>query len=139
MGYTHYWNFIEEPSREKFIEFAEGVKQWVATAQEAGIEIADEEYGDDKIVFNGVGANSHETFYVSADGVDFNFCKTAQKPYDTAVTASLILAKKIFGDNIKISSDGDWSDWESGQLLYESVYNIQPENILVWATRYSMT
>jgi len=47
------------------------------------------------------------------------------------VTASLILAKKIFGDNIKISSDGDWSDWESGQLLYESVYNIQPENILV--------
>ena len=131
MGYTHYWNFIEEPSREKFVEFAEGVKQLVATAQEAGIEIADEEYGDDKIVFNGVGANSHETFYVSADGVDFNFCKTAQKPYDTAVTASLILAKKIFGDNIKISSDGDWSDWESGQLLYESVYNIQPENILV--------
>ena len=131
MGYTHYWNFIEEPSREKFVEFAEGVKQLVATAQEAGIEIADEEYGDDKIVFNGVGANSHETFYVSADGVDFNFCKTAQKPYDTAVTASLILAKKIFGDNIKISSDGNWSDWESGQLLYESVYNIQPENILV--------
>jgi hypothetical protein len=130
MGYTHYFNFIEEPSREKFIEFAEGVKQLVATAQEAGIEIADEEYGDDKIVFNGVGANSHETFYVSADGVDFNFCKTAQKPYDTAVTASLILAKKIFGDNIKISSDGDWSDWESGQLLYESVYDIQPENIL---------
>jgi hypothetical protein len=130
MGYTHYFNFIEEPSREKFVEFAEGVKQLVATAQEAGIEIADEEYGDDKIVFNGVGANSHETFYVSADGVDFNFCKTAQKPYDTAVTASLILAKKIFGDNIKISSDGDWSDWESGQLLYESVYDIQPENIL---------
>jgi hypothetical protein len=131
MGYTHYFNFIEEPSREKFVEFAEGVKQLVATAQEAGIEIADEEYGDDKIVFNGVGANSHETFYVSADGVDFNFCKTAQKPYDTAVTASLILAKKIFGDNIKVSSDGNWSDWESGQLLYESVYNIQPENILV--------
>jgi hypothetical protein len=131
MGYTHYWNFIEEPSREKFVEFAEGVKQLVATAQEAGIEIADEEYGDDKIVFNGVGANSHETFFVSADGVDFNFCKTAQKPYDTAVTASLILAKKIFGDNIKISSDGDWSDWESGQLLYESVYNIQPESVLV--------
>jgi hypothetical protein len=130
MGYTHYFNFIEEPSREKFIEFAEGVKQLVATAQEAGIEIADEEYGDDKIVFNGVGANSHETFYVSADGVDFNFCKTAQKPYDTAVTASLILAKKIFGDNIKVSSDGNWSDWESGQLLYESVYDIQPENIL---------
>jgi hypothetical protein len=130
MGYTHYWNFIEEPAREKFIEFAEGVKQLVATAQEAGIEIADEEYGDDKIVFNGVGANSHETFFVSADGVDFNFCKTAQKPYDTAVTASLILAKKVFGDNIKVSSDGDWSDWESGQLLYESVYDIQPENFL---------
>ena len=133
MGYTHYWNFIEEPSREKFIEFAEGVKQLVATAQEAGIEIADEEYGDDKVLFNGVGADSHETFFVSADGVDFNFCKTAQKPYDTAVTASLILAKKIFGDNIKVSSDGDWTDWESGQLLYESVYNIQPENILASA------
>ena len=129
MGYTHYWNFNEKPSQEKFAELVEGVKQLVATAQEAGIEIADEEYGDDKIVFNGVGANAHESFFVSADGVDFNFCKTAQKPYDTAVTASLILAKKIFGDNIKISSDGDWSDWESGQLLYESVYDIQPESV----------
>jgi hypothetical protein len=130
MGYTHYFNFIEEPSREKFIEFVEGVKQLVATAQEAGIEIADEEYGDDKIVFNGVGADAHESFFVSADGVDFNFCKTAQKPYDTAVTACLIHAKKIFGDNIKISSDGDWSDWQSGQLLYESVYDIVPENFI---------
>ena len=130
MGYTHYWNFIEEPSREKFIEFAEGVKQIVATAQEAGIDIADEEYGDDKIVFNGVGVDAHETFFVSADGVDFNFCKTAQKPYDIAVTASLIHARKVFGDNIKISSDGDWSDWEGGQLLYESVFDIQPESVL---------
>ena len=130
MGYTHYWNFIEEPSKEKFVEFVEGVKQIVATAQEAGIDIADEEYGDDKIVFNGVGADAHETFFVSADGVDFNFCKTAQKPYDIAVTASLIHAKKVFGDNIKISSDGDWSDWEGGQLLYESVYDVQSENFI---------
>jgi hypothetical protein len=130
MGYTHYWNFIEEPSKEKFVEFVEGVKQIVATAQEAGIDITDEEYGDDKIVFNGVGADAHETFFVSADGVDFNFCKTAQKPYDIAVTASLIHAKKVFGDNIKISSDGDWSDWEGGQLLYESVYDVQSENFI---------
>jgi hypothetical protein len=79
------------------------------------------------IVFNGVGADSHESFYVSADGVDFNFCKTAQKPYDIAVTASLIHAKKVFGDKIKISSDGDWSDWDGGKLLYETVYDIQPE------------
>ena len=46
------------------------------------------------------------------------------------VTASLILAKKIFGEDIEIRSDGNWSDWESGQLLYESVYDIQPENVL---------
>jgi hypothetical protein len=123
MGYTHYWNFIEEPSREKFIEFAEGVKQLVATAQDAGIAITDEEYGDDKVVFNGVGADSHETFFVSAERVDFNFCKTNQKPYDTAVTASLILAKKIFGDIIEVSSDGDASDWQSGVLLFETIFN----------------
>jgi hypothetical protein len=127
MGYTHYWVLTEEPSREKFVEFAEGVKQIVETAKDAGIAIADEEYRDTLIVFNGVGADSHESFYVSADGVDFNFCKTAQKPYDIAVTASLIHAKKVFGDKIKISSDGDWSDWDGGKLLYETVYDIQPE------------
>ena len=127
MGYTHYWVLTEKPSWVEFNEFVEGVKQIVETAKDAGIAIADEEYGDDKIVFNGVGADSHESFYVSADGVDFNFCKTAQKPYDIAVTASLIHAKKVFGDKIKISSDGDWSDWQGGKLLYETVYDIQPE------------
>jgi hypothetical protein len=46
------------------------------------------------------------------------------------VTASLILAKKIFGEDISIRSDGNWTDWEDGQLLYESVYNIQPVSVL---------
>lgn len=129
MGYTHYWKITEELPREKFIEFAEGVKQLVATAQEAGVAIGDEEYSDTVIVFNGVAGDAHESFYFTIDGDEFNFCKTAQKPYDIAVTASLILAKKIFGKAITVSSDGAWTDWESGQLLYESVYDVQPESV----------
>ena len=80
--------------------------------------------------FNGVGDGAHETFYIELPSHDDGFCKTAEKPYDMVVTASLILAKKIFGADISIKSDGKWTDWESGQLLYESVYDIQPENVL---------
>jgi len=130
MGYTHYWAFQEKPSTEKFAEFIEGVKQIVATAEEAGIEIGEQKYESDCVSFNGVGTGAHEIFYIDLHSHDDGFCKTAEKPYDMAVTASLILAKKVFGADISIRSDGDWKDWESGQLLYESVYDIQPQNVL---------
>jgi hypothetical protein len=133
MGYTHYWAFQEQPTKEKFAEFLEGVKQIVATAEEAGIEIGEQKYESDYVSFNGVGTGAHETFYIELPSYDDGFCKTAQKPYDMVVTASLILAKKIFGADISIKSDGKWTDWESGQLLYESVYDIQPENVLASA------
>jgi hypothetical protein len=134
MGYTHYWKFKQEPTPEKFAEFVEGVKQITATADEAGIPIGEEQYESDYLEFNGVDGGAHEPFYIELPvGDEQSWCKTAEKPYDTAVTASLILAKKIFGEDIEIKSDGKWSDWQGGQLLYESVFNVQPENVLVKA------
>jgi hypothetical protein len=134
MGYTHYWKFKQAPSAEKFAEFVEGVKQITATADEAGISIGEELYESNYVRFNGVGDGAHETFYIELpvgdERYDDGFCKTGQKPYDTAVTASLILAKKIFGDDIEIRSDGEWHEWQDGQLLYESVYDIQPVSVL---------
>jgi hypothetical protein len=51
----------------------------------------------------------------------FGFCKTAQKPYDVCVVACLILAKIHFGNDVKITSDGEVSDWEEGAKLVKKV------------------
>lgn len=42
----------------------------------------------------------------------FEFCKTAQRPYDIAVCAFLIIAKHHLKDDIIIASDGELSDWQ---------------------------
>jgi microcompartment protein CcmK/EutM len=126
MGYTHYWtleNAIEQSDWNKFLE---GARQIVGTAEDAGIQLEDNS-SDTEIVINGVGAGAHETFVITSDEIGFNCCKTAQKPYDMVVTAILIHLKKCLGSKVVIKSDGNWQDWESGQLLYESVYNTQPE------------
>lgn len=139
MGYTHYWTIKEELPREKFIEWAEGVKVIVETAVEAGIPLGNglgedkPEISDNVIVFNGVGAGGHESFGISIDDEGFDFCKTAAKPYDAVVTATLIHAKKIFGAAIEIKSDGEWAEWEGGQLLYETVFDVQPQESEVFA------
>jgi len=137
MGYTHYWTITKELTPAQFKEWAEGAKAIVETAIEAGIPLGnglgeDEPFLTDFAVrFNGVGAGSHESFSIAIDSEGFDFCKTAQKPYDAVVTASLIYAKKIFGDAIEISSDGNWHDWDSGKVLYETVFDIQPESVLL--------
>ena len=82
----------------------------------------------DMIRFNGVGDDGHETFLLNREDKPaewssdqenvFNFCKTACKPYDIYVTATLILARFHLGEkNIKISSDGIITDWEAGLSL----------------------
>jgi len=130
MGYTHYWAFQEQPTKEKFAEFLEGVKQIVATAEEAGIEIGEQKYESDYVSFNGVGTGAHETFYIELPSYDDGFCKTAEKPYDAVVTAILIHAKAILGNAIEIKSDGNWDEWDSGKVLYETVFYSQPESVL---------
>ena len=47
----------------------------------------------------------------------FACCKTAYKPYDVAVTAFLVIVKHHLGDEIKISSDGEESDWDDARKL----------------------
>jgi hypothetical protein len=111
MGYTHYWKFNQQPTPEKFTEFVEGAKQITATASEAGIPIGDEDYKSDYVRFNGVENGAHETFLVEFpvgdERYDDSWCKTAGKPYDTAVTACLILAKKLFDADFEVRSDGE--------------------------------
>lgn len=129
MGYTHYWTIKEPIEAKAWDKFLEGARQLIATADEAGIQLEDTS-SDSAIVLNGVGVGAHETFVITCEDVGYNFCKTAQKPYDTVVTAILIYAKKVFGDAILLTSDGAWFDWQGGQLLYESVHDVQPESVL---------
>lgn len=79
-------------------------------------------------MFNGCQEDAHETFSVDRSGGKsysspdekgrvFNFCKTARKPYDGAVTACLIALKHYFGDAVSIGSDGYGDEWEPGRQL----------------------
>lgn len=75
---------------------------------------------------------AHESFYWAGipsqpewrkDEPDFfEFCKTAMKPYDAVVTAILIRAKTIYGSCVRISSDGDWHEWQAGRDMYETIF-----------------
>jgi hypothetical protein len=75
---------------------------------------------------------AHESFYWAGiptqsewrkDDPDFfEFCKTAYKPYDAVVTAILIRAKTIYGSCVRISSDGDWHEWQAGRDMYEAIF-----------------
>ena len=74
------------------------------------------------ITFNGFVDDAHETFSLPAKAnqmSDFEFCKTAQKPYDVVVVASLARLSEVAG--ITVSSDGSAEDWEHGVKLASKV------------------
>lgn len=135
MGYTHYWKTKGGITLDyiKFHEFQEGVKQIIEIAIDAGIDLDIDSSPADYVSFNGINELGHETFVFEKTLEEFNFCKTAGKPYDTVVTAVLIHAKRIFGKDITIASDGNWNDWQGGRLLYESVFNTEPKQEEVFA------
>ena len=88
-------------------------------------------FTDTLVRFNGVEKDGHETFYIEAIHDDckqfdnknrvFAFCKTAYKPYDIAVCACLIIFKHWLPD-MKVSSDGNISDWEPAIKAVRSVF-----------------
>ena len=85
------------------------------------------------IHFNGVGDDGHETFVIHRKAkkddenvggglMAFTFCKTARKPYDIFVAGTLILAKTLFRDDVRFSSDGKLKDLEDARKLASKIY-----------------
>lgn len=142
MGYTHY-NYRPRKnagSAYMYGKLALDAKAICEHAQSIGIKLGDwsgenetqPQFTEGEFSFNGIDDMSHETFTWKAlptqvewrkdEPEIFDFCKTAQKPYDAVVTAILIRAKEIYGSCVRISSDGDWSEWQDGRDLYEAVF-----------------
>lgn len=132
MGYTHYWSLKSTMSAEQFSEIAADLKTIVHFAQnERGMQLADAmgeagkspEFFPSYIGFNGVGQDSHESFVIRFNdfGGDYgsDFCKTARKPYDLAVTACLCYLTTAT-EFYTASSDGSGLDWLAGLELAQA-------------------
>jgi hypothetical protein len=148
MGYTHYWRRQKNLPARTFALWADDVQRIINTrplltdaqgfsARAALLELDEREFSSELVSFNGKGELGHETFFVpkvrdSAEweraekGLWFDFCKTARKPYDVAVVASLIAFKLRFPKTI-LSSDGHAGDLIDGRKLASEVLgNVPP-------------
>ena len=94
----------------------------------------------DRVAFNGDdrGRHAHESFYLrrtvaaddrvaAGDGLYFEFCKTARKPYDLLVTSTLICLRHHFPE-VVVLSDGDPGDWRYAVELAERVLGTVPRD-----------
>lgn len=130
MGYTHYFTQVvaNDDDDRRYTDFANEAREIINYATSRGVRIADG-MGDtlgawvvdeNRVQFNGYDKGAHETFTFEREAdLNFNFCKTAQKPYDVVVTACLIALKNAYGESVSISSDGEWSEWKLGAYLYQ--------------------
>jgi hypothetical protein len=133
MGYTHYWNQSRDFTREEWTQIREDMEallkdvqhvQGIPLANGAGEPGTSPEITDKTIWFNGVGNDGHETFCANRkrppkepwqDRRGGDFCKTARKPYDLAVTAALCyLATVPDPASHHVGSDGHGKDFLDG-------------------------
>ena len=121
MGYTHYWT-PKEVEQKTWNEFLKDAKKLYNALPDKSIISYNGDakekplFRNDEIFFNGVEDKSHETFFIAPNESEWNFCKTAYKPYDLLVCAILILAHDRLG--YEVSSDGDFEDWEDSIRFY---------------------
>lgn len=122
MGYSHYFTQVEstEGDDRNYLKFAIDAMIIILTAENRGANL-NWHVDENSVKINGIGEGAHEDFYFTREAnLNFNFCKTAFKPYDEVVTACLIALKKAYGDKVDIGSDGEWeSDWVAGRALYQ--------------------
>jgi hypothetical protein len=111
MGYTHY--FRKEtwtPADEKGFKDALPTVRDIVKRHRKLLQLEHNDAGDpvvdeNEIRFNGIEENGHETFLLSNRQERFEFCKTAEKPYDVAACEVLLVMKK-YCPNLQVSSDG---------------------------------
>ncbi|MBT7930200.1 hypothetical protein HN682_09925 [Candidatus Peregrinibacteria bacterium] len=129
MGYTHYF-YDNRTRKTQDTKWSTITGQIVDILTDTNlIDLLDndkEQFQIDKelIMFNGIGDDGHETFYFPRDrNENFNFCKTAHKPYDICVQISLIVLKYYLKSEIDIKSDGENSDWQDANRICKPYLN----------------
>lgn len=90
------------------------------------------------VQFNGIGAEGHETFFVTRIRTErmeweldrdevFAFCKTARKPYDMAAMLCLLVMAR-HSDSIRLESDGDWSaEWAPARDMFKKLFEVEAQ------------
>lgn len=129
MGYSHYMDQIKPAEPIAWQAICDDFRKMMATAllnQPLPIQLESDDGGqplvdDTYIIFNGIGNNGHETMVLQRDGKEFQFCKTARKPYGRVVTALLILADFHSPNTWLVTSDGEPDDWQEGLELARTV------------------
>jgi hypothetical protein len=142
MGYTHYFGIKKTKGDAEKIEkkYQYAIKQCTKVIQSYYNTYKGTEYSLSGfsahakigryggLHINGKGNNAHEDFCLRehfTQNKDFDFCKTAQKPYDKVVVACLIILKHYLKDNFEVNSDGDAIEWIEGLQLSQSVLKLK--------------
>jgi hypothetical protein len=117
LGFTHYLETRKEISQTKWDnEVIPGIGMLLQTAQRPpfNLKLANAfgesgtapQFDADRIMFNGLEEDSHETMEIKRTVDDFYFCKTVRKPYDAACVAVLIFMETCFRTQFSWRSDG---------------------------------
>ena len=140
MGYTHYYRLNPKGNEAQYQQAKALIVKIIENSPvplgDGGGDnpITKENYSKE-IWINGLGKNSHETFYLpeklselrhpsyAEDKTEFvfNFTKTARKPYDVVVTACLTVLKFYLRKDAEISGDGGEEGFEDGMKLAERI------------------
>ena len=131
MGYTHYVRGLGGLSKENYAKWIKATNDMIRlynkTAKDddkivnCGHDTLN--LSDNEVFVNGRDGNGHETLAISSDMDDFEFCKTARKPYDAVVVASFKWADANF-PIVKFSSDGDKVDHADGNALLKQYLSL---------------
>lgn len=136
MGYTHYWDHLESFTDTEWEVITDKIRSVVNWCEGNGIPLryeydvdAPAQINDSEIRFNGEEQDGHETFMIKkVSSKNWDFCKTAGKPYDIAVGCCLIILNHP--NKFKLSSDGDYDDWQDVIEVYEKIFGEKPVNFL---------
>jgi hypothetical protein len=135
MGYTHYWSASRDFTASEWKDVCAATRSILSATSVKVVREYDRpnerpDILDDEILLNGSGDDGHETFYLTRNvqeapdyrkgEPDFNFCKTARKPYDDVVVAILIATRDIAPDAISWRSDGFLEEHADGLALLNS-------------------
>lgn len=151
MGYTHYWAYLPEHDqfRERWPRMvldAKKVLDHVTTAWRIALRGADgydtptltegaigfngcrqagEDYEGFWLTYGPPGPTSRPWMYEEYRGRGFvwDFCKTAQRPYDLAVCAVLLRCHTLAPEVFAIGSDGSWgTDWAPARQVHTDLF-----------------
>lgn len=128
--YTHYWATKQPLSQEEWERLVPAARKIAKVCDDFASFSVQGGRQKPHVEIDSIAPFEYSTFRLVPEAAPFQHSRTNRDAFDLPVTMMLLVAKRLYPDWIKLTSDGTWEDWTDARAWCVEVFKYKDDDFI---------